>query len=94
MLVLGGTSSLAHPFLQLALDEGYEITATSRKESNLMKHPHIHWENLNLDSEKSVLNFIDSINRFKFQFIFDFIGKTSSIEEHEIDLLKLKKYFS
>ena len=80
MLILGGTSSLAHPFLQLALDEGYEITATSRKESNLMKHPHIHWENLDLDSEKSVLNFIDSISRFKFQFIFDFIGKTSSIK--------------
>ena len=94
MLILGGTSSLAKPFIQLALEEGYQITATTRKPDELLKVANINWERLDLESEQSILNFIRSVSKFKFDFIFDFIGKTSNFGEQEIDLLGINNYIS
>lgn len=93
MLILGGTSSLATPFLQIALDSGYEITATTRTSKNLLGNSGLNWENLDLDSEESVINFTHSVSSSNFDFIFDFIGKTSGIDSQNFDLLNLKEYF-
>jgi short-subunit dehydrogenase involved in D-alanine esterification of teichoic acids len=94
MLILGGTASIACPFLQMALDSGYEITATTRASQNLLSNSKLNWEYLDLDSEESVIKFIHSISTFNFNFIFDFIGKTSELNSQNFELIDLKEYFS
>lgn len=94
ILVLGGTSSIAKPFLKLALTEGYEVTATTRDSKNSSDNSRLHWESLNLDSKQSVHEFINSINQIEFDFIFDFIGKTSGFDLQDFDSTSLEQYFN
>lgn len=93
ILILGGSSSVAAPFLQRALAEGYEITATTRNHDFQLEKPNLHWEYLDLDSEQSILNFLASVSNIKFNIIFDFIGKTSEANSQIFDLVDLDKYF-
>jgi NADP-dependent 3-hydroxy acid dehydrogenase YdfG len=94
MLILGATSSMARPFLELALNKGYEVTATTRTSKNFPEGLGLNWEYLDLDSEESVNKFINLTSNLKFDFIFDFIGKTSNLGYQKFELMDVEKYFS
>jgi NADP-dependent 3-hydroxy acid dehydrogenase YdfG len=94
ILILGATSSLATPFLKRALSENYEIYATTRISKNLINNTKLNWKYLDLNSQSSVNIFLRSFKDIKFDIVFDFIGKTSNFELHEIEIIKLDEYFN
>lgn len=94
MLILGATSSLARPFLNIALDEGFGVTATNRNSVNLFENSNLKWLHLDLEYQNSINSFLESIANKKFDLIIDFIGENSQLELHNLELIKLNKYFS
>ncbi len=94
MLILGATSSLARPFLNVAHDGGFGITATNRSSVNLFENSNLKWLPLDLDSQNSINSFLESIANNKFDLIIDFIGENSQFDLNNLELTKLNKYFS
>lgn len=94
MLILGATSSLARPFLNIALDEGFGVFATNRNSVSLFENSNLKWLHLDLESQNSINRFLESIANKKFDLIIDFIGENSQLELHNLEIIKLNKYFS
>jgi short-subunit dehydrogenase involved in D-alanine esterification of teichoic acids len=76
LLVVGGTSSLAAPILNMSKEKGYSVTATSRQTIKFNSEG-VNWLDLDLGLANEPDEFINKIKNTRFNVIIFLIGETS-----------------
>ena len=94
LLIVGGTSSLAHTLIGVAKHESYEITATVRGNLGNFEDSQTKWINLNLSNKYSIENFLVDLSDTQFDRVIFLIGATTNKEFLEISYDEILQYYT
>ena len=95
ILLIGGTSSIAPQLINKFLQEGYMITATYRnKDKSRVTSDSLYWVHLDLNSRRSVSDFVIEIRESEFDRVIVLIGSTFKLEYDQSDIEILNSYYT
>ena len=93
LLVIGGDSSLGSAVIVLAKSQGFDVTATTRRQIE-KKYENVEWLLLDIEDASSVEGFINSLTDSRFERIIYCLGELSNITNFDESQDAYQKYFN
>ena len=78
--VLGGTSSIARPVVEIAISNGYRVFATYRDARKIWHNEELTWIPLDSGNSESLENFLDATRSLKIDRVLFLLGALSGID--------------
>lgn len=93
LLVLGGTSSIARPIIEMAILEGYKVYASYRDAEKIWQNEELNWVHLDMGNFQSLQNFLNEIGSITADRVIFLLGALSGIDVKSLEKNLFDSYF-